>query len=48
MLRDGSFERIVGVDVSYAVLGRAARRLRLQEMPPKQRERIELVQSSLT
>jgi 3' terminal RNA ribose 2'-O-methyltransferase Hen1 len=48
MLRDGSFERIVGVDVSYAVLERAARRLRLQEMSPKQRERIELVQSSLT
>ena len=48
MLRDGSFERIVGVDVSYAVLERAARRLRLQEMSPKQRERIDLVQSSLT
>ncbi len=48
MLRDGSFERIVGVDVSYAALERAARRLRLQEMSPKQRERIELVQSSLT
>lgn len=48
MLRDGSFQRIVGVDVSYAVLERAARRLRLQEMSPKQRERIEVVQSSLT
>ena len=48
MLRDGSFERIVGVDVSYAVLERTARRLRLLEMSPKQRERIELVQSSLT
>jgi 3' terminal RNA ribose 2'-O-methyltransferase Hen1 len=48
MLRDGSFERIVGVDVSHSVLERAARRLRLQEMSPKQRERIELVQSSLT
>jgi 3' terminal RNA ribose 2'-O-methyltransferase Hen1 len=48
LLRDGSFERIVGVDVSHAALERAARRLRLQEMSPKQRERIELVQSSLT
>jgi 3' terminal RNA ribose 2'-O-methyltransferase Hen1 len=48
MLRDGSFERIVGVDVSYAVLERAARRLRLQEMSPKQRERVELIQGSLT
>ncbi|HZA20576.1 MAG TPA: 3' terminal RNA ribose 2'-O-methyltransferase Hen1 [Actinomycetota bacterium] len=48
MLKDGSFERIVGVDVSYAVLERASRRLRLQEMSPKQRERVELIQSSLT
>src|SRR5207244_301907 len=48
MLRDGSFERIVGVDVSYATLERAARRLRLEQMSPKQRERIELVHSSLT
>jgi len=48
LLRDGSFGRIVGVDVSYAVLERAARRLRLHEMSPKQRERVDLVQSSLT
>jgi 3' terminal RNA ribose 2'-O-methyltransferase Hen1 len=48
MLRDGSFQRIVGVDVSHAALERAGRRLRLQEMSPKQRERIGLVQSSLT
>jgi 3' terminal RNA ribose 2'-O-methyltransferase Hen1 len=48
MLRDGSFERIVGVDVSYATLERAARRLGLDQMSPKQRERIELLQSSLS
>ena len=48
MLRDTSFDRIVGVDVSHAALERAERRLRLQEMSPKQRERIDLVQSSLT
>jgi 3' terminal RNA ribose 2'-O-methyltransferase Hen1 len=48
MLRDGSFQRIVGVDVSYAALERAARRLRLEQMSPKQRERIELLHSSLT
>jgi 3' terminal RNA ribose 2'-O-methyltransferase Hen1 len=48
LLKDGSFQRIVGVDVSWAALERAARRLRLQEMSPKQRERIELEQSSLT
>jgi 3' terminal RNA ribose 2'-O-methyltransferase Hen1 len=48
MLRDGSFERIVGVDVSYATLERAARRLHLEQMSPKERERIDLVHSSLT
>jgi 3' terminal RNA ribose 2'-O-methyltransferase Hen1 len=48
LLRDGSFERIVGVDVSYAALERAARRLHMNEMSPKQRQRIELLQSSLT
>ncbi|HYT80418.1 MAG TPA: 3' terminal RNA ribose 2'-O-methyltransferase Hen1 [Actinomycetota bacterium] len=48
LLRDVSFERIVGVDVSYAALERAARRLRLEQMSLKQRERIELLQSSLT
>jgi 3' terminal RNA ribose 2'-O-methyltransferase Hen1 len=48
LLRIGSFEKIVGVDVSFAALERAARRLQLHEMSPKQRERIELHQSSLT
>src|SRR5436190_3667363 len=36
MLREGAFRRIVGVDVSHAALERASRRLRLQEMSPKQ------------
>jgi 3' terminal RNA ribose 2'-O-methyltransferase Hen1 len=48
LLRDASFQRIVGVDVSYAALESAARRLRMNEMSPRQRERIELVQGSLT
>lgn len=48
MLRDGSFQRIVGVDVSHAALERAARRLHFEQMSPKQRERVELLQSSLT
>jgi 3' terminal RNA ribose 2'-O-methyltransferase Hen1 len=48
LLKNGSFERIVGVDVSYTALERAARRLHLHEMSPKQRERIEFIQSSLT
>ncbi len=48
MLKDGAFHRIVGVDVSYSALERAARRMRLHEMSPKQRERVELLHSSLT
>jgi 3' terminal RNA ribose 2'-O-methyltransferase Hen1 len=48
LLKEGTFQRIVGVDVSYGALEAAARRLRLTEVSPKQRERIELVQSSLT
>jgi 3' terminal RNA ribose 2'-O-methyltransferase Hen1 len=48
LLRDGSFQKVVGVDVSFAALERAARRLHLHEMSPKQRERIELLHSSLT
>jgi 3' terminal RNA ribose 2'-O-methyltransferase Hen1 len=48
LLRGGSFEKVVGMDVSFAALERAARRLHLQEMSPKQRERIELFQGSLT
>lgn len=48
LLRHGSYEKVVGVDVSYGALERAARRLNLDEMAPAQRERVQLVQSSLT
>ncbi len=48
LLRGGGFEEVTGVDVSYGALERAARRLRLEEMTPKQRERVSLVHSSLT
>jgi 3' terminal RNA ribose 2'-O-methyltransferase Hen1 len=48
LLRDGQFERIVGMDVSAAALAAAARRLHLDEAAPSQRERIELFQGSLT
>jgi 3' terminal RNA ribose 2'-O-methyltransferase Hen1 len=48
MLRDGQFEEIVGVDASAAALERAARRLRLDEMAPRQRARIRLLQGALT
>ncbi|MDX2288819.1 MAG: 3' terminal RNA ribose 2'-O-methyltransferase Hen1 [Hyphomicrobiaceae bacterium] len=39
---------IVGVDVSMASLAMAARRLRLDRLPPRQRERITLLQGALT
>lgn len=48
LLREGQFTRILGVDVSFHTLQVAARRLYLKEMTPKQRERIELLQSALT
>jgi 3' terminal RNA ribose 2'-O-methyltransferase Hen1 len=48
LMKDGTFERIVGVDVSLAALGTAARRLHLDTMSPRERERISLHQSALT
>jgi 3' terminal RNA ribose 2'-O-methyltransferase Hen1 len=48
MLRDGQFEEITGVDTSTAALERAARRLRLAEMAPRQRARVQLLQGALT
>ena len=48
LLKDGQFEEIVGVDASVAALDRAARRLRLDEMAPRQRGRIRLLQGALT
>jgi hypothetical protein len=48
LLKDGQFEEIVGVDASVAVLERAARRLSLEEMAPRQRQRIRLLQGALT
>ncbi len=43
-----AFSRIVGIDVSPRSLARAAQRLHLEQMPDRQRERIELLQGSLT
>jgi 3' terminal RNA ribose 2'-O-methyltransferase Hen1 len=48
LLRDGQFERVVGMDVSAAALAVAGRRLHLDTMTPRQRERVELLQGSLT
>jgi 3' terminal RNA ribose 2'-O-methyltransferase Hen1 len=48
LLREAQFEEIVGVDTSAAALERAGRRLRLDEMAPRQRERLRLLQGALT
>ncbi|HKW11457.1 MAG TPA: 3' terminal RNA ribose 2'-O-methyltransferase Hen1, partial [Gemmatimonadaceae bacterium] len=47
LLAERSFEEIVGMDVSYRALESATRRLKLERMPPKQRQRIRLVHGSL-
>jgi 3' terminal RNA ribose 2'-O-methyltransferase Hen1 len=48
LLEDKSFREIVGVDVSYRTLEKARDRLRLDRLPPRQQERIKLLQGSLT
>src|SRR3984893_7282358 len=47
LLKDRQFEEIVGMDVSYRRLEVATERLHLDTMPPKQKERIKLIQGSL-
>jgi 3' terminal RNA ribose 2'-O-methyltransferase Hen1 len=47
LLEERQFTRIVGMDVSYRSLETAADRLKLDRMPPKQRERIALMHGSL-
>jgi 3' terminal RNA ribose 2'-O-methyltransferase Hen1 len=48
LLEEPAFERIVGADISHAALETAARRLRLDRLAPRQRERLELFQTALT
>ncbi len=48
ILRDTNVEYVLGVDVSYRALEMAARRLHLDTMAPRQRERVELTQGALT
>ncbi len=48
LLADSSFTEIVGVDVSARALNAAARKLKLDQMPERQRERLTLFQSSVT
>lgn len=48
LLRKARFTRIMGIDVSPVALERAAERLRLADLTPRQRARIEIAQGSLT
>jgi 3' terminal RNA ribose 2'-O-methyltransferase Hen1 len=48
LLADSSFSEIVGIDVSPGFLERAADRLRLATLAPRKRDRIKLLQGSLT
>ena len=47
LLEDKQFEHIVGVDVSHRALEIASERLRLDRLPERQRERIQLLHGSL-
>ena len=48
LMEEPSFEKIVGVDISYAALETANSRLRLDRLAPRQRERVQLFQTALT
>ena len=48
LLRDKSIDHVVATDVSARALQLAARRLNLERMPDRQRERLTIFQSSLT
>jgi len=47
LLQQPQFEQIVGMDVAYRELVRAKDRLHVDRMPPKQQERLSLIQGSL-
>jgi 3' terminal RNA ribose 2'-O-methyltransferase Hen1 len=48
LLKDKTFAEIVGMDVSHRALENASRRLRLDELPTMQKERVRLLHGSLT
>ncbi|GIH14023.1 3' terminal RNA ribose 2'-O-methyltransferase Hen1 [Rugosimonospora africana] len=48
LLDEPSVTQVLGVDVSHRALEVAARRLRLDRLPEKRRDRVTLIQSSLT
>jgi 3' terminal RNA ribose 2'-O-methyltransferase Hen1 len=48
LLAEKSFTHIVGMDVSHRALEIAGERLHLEQLPPAQRQRIQLIQGALT
>ncbi len=46
-LKERALKRILGMDVASSALARARRYLHLDDMPPAQRQRIEIIQGSL-
>ncbi len=48
LLKEKQFKHMLGMDVSYRELVKAKERLHWEEMSPKQRERVDLIQGSLT
>jgi 3' terminal RNA ribose 2'-O-methyltransferase Hen1 len=48
LLQEKQFDRILGIDVSHRTLEKAVDRLNCNEMAPKQKERISIVQGALT
>jgi 3' terminal RNA ribose 2'-O-methyltransferase Hen1 len=48
LMAERDFQEIVGVDVSYRVLELASSRLKLERLPDRQKERVKLMQGSLT
>ncbi|MGH9126925.1 MAG: methyltransferase [Acidimicrobiales bacterium] len=48
LLRSPQLDMVLGVDVSHRALEGASRRLHLDTMAPRQRQRVELVQGALT
>jgi len=48
LMNEKQFDQIIGMDVSYRSLEIARDRLKLDKLPPKQAERVQLFQGSLT
>ncbi len=48
LLAERSFTQIVGLDVSHRALEVASERLRLEQLPPMQRQRVQLIHGALT